>query len=70
VRLAAPATITSRSIRLRNSFSAWARVSPSAEPGERFKAILRFTRVPPTHHEPYQLTRPAASARSNSLPLP
>jgi hypothetical protein len=62
--------ITSRSIRLRSSFSACARVSPSAVPWVRLSPSLRFTRAPPEHHEPYQLTRPALSETSKSRPLP
>ena len=31
--------------------------SPSAVPALRLGPILRLTRVPATHHEPYQLAR-------------
>jgi hypothetical protein len=48
----------------------WVRVSPSALPGMRFWPSLRFTRVLPAHHEPYQLARPPLSTTTYSRPVP
>lgn len=62
-------------MRRRSSRSACTRVSPSEGPCARFGPILRLTRTPPAHHEPYQLSfgpvgddeQPSASVRTLHL---
>jgi hypothetical protein len=43
---------------------------PVGVPGVRLSPSLRFTRVPPTHHEPYQLARPPRSTTTSRRPVP
>jgi hypothetical protein len=64
------ATTVVASTSRRSYRSAWVRVSPSALPAVRLSPILRFTRVPPAHQEPYQLARPPRSRTMYRRPVP
>ena len=54
----------------RNSASAWVRVRPSRVEGIRLGPTRRLTWVVPTHHLPYQVSRPAESRLTSSAPVP
>ena len=59
-----------RRMRRRSSASACVRVSPSPCRLARLGPRRRLTRRPPTHHEPYQVSRPLPSVRTESRPVP